>query len=68
LKTYASRAGRYQAQIFLSVIYFTVLGPSALLAVLLGTQLLDLDTRPQSSFWTQRAPAAKTLASMERQF
>jgi len=67
-KAYASRAGRYQAQVLLSVIYYTLLGPSVLIAALLGTRQLDLDTRPRSSYWIQRTPAAKTLAAMERQF
>jgi hypothetical protein len=65
---YAHRAGGYQAQVLLTLVYFLVLGPSALAARLLGTRLLDLDRRPRSSYWIERKTEPVTLPSLERQF
>jgi hypothetical protein len=67
-KAYAERAGGYQAQVLLSLVYFLVLGPSALVARLFGTRLLDLDHRRRSSYWIERQTEPPTLASLERQF
>src|SRR2546423_7513455 len=50
-KAYTHRAGGYQAQVLLSVVYYLVLGPSVLVARLLGTRLLDLDRGQRSSYW-----------------
>jgi hypothetical protein len=67
-KAYSHRASGYQTTLLLSAIYFLVLGPSALVARLFGTKLLDLDSRPRSSDWIERKPAEITLAALERQF
>jgi hypothetical protein len=67
-KAYSHRAGSYQAEVLLSLVYFLVLGPSAIIARLTGTKLLDLSTRPQPSYWKPRPPSEKTLAALERQF
>jgi Saxitoxin biosynthesis operon protein SxtJ len=65
---YAHRAGGYQAQVLLTLVYFLVLGPSALVARLFGNHLLDLDHRPRPSYWIERETEPPTLASLERQF
>lgn len=67
-KDYSHRASGYQGQVLLSLVYFFVLGPSALVGRLFGTSLLDLRVKPRSSYWIERAPAEKTLASLTRQF
>ena len=54
-KAYAGYASRYQSLVLLSAIYYLVLGPSVLLARLVGTRLLDLDRRPRASYWIERA-------------
>lgn len=65
---YAHRAGGYQAQVMLSLVYFLVLGPSALISRLTGNPLLDVDRRRRASYWIKRTSEAPTLASLERQF
>lgn len=68
-KAYSHRAGGYQTIVLLSLVYFLVLGPSALIARLTGTRLLDLDHRaPRDSYWIKRPAGEKTIASLERQF
>jgi hypothetical protein len=65
---YAHRAAGYQAQVLLSLVYFVVLGPSAIVSRLLGNRLLDLDTRPRRSYWVERQQDTSTMAWLERQF
>jgi hypothetical protein len=65
---YAERAGGYQAQVLLSLVYFLVLGPSALVGRLTGARLLDLDRRPRPSYWLERPSPDPSLRAMERQF
>lgn len=65
---YAHRAGGYQAQVLLTLVYYLVLGPSAMAARLGGNTLMDLSTKPRSSYWIERRPSEKTLRAMERQF
>ena len=67
-KAYAERAGGYQAQVLLSLVYFLVLGPSALIGRLAGAKLLDLDRRPRASYWIERPKPDPSLKAMERQF
>jgi hypothetical protein len=67
-KTYSHRASGYQTNLLLSAVYLLVLGPSAIVARLFGSKLLDLDSRPRSSYWIERKPAENTLAALERQF
>ncbi len=67
-KAYAHRAGRYQAQVLLTIVYYVVLGPSAYASRLGGNTLLDLSTAPRPSYWIDRRPAEKSLRAMERQF
>lgn len=67
-KAYTHRAGGYQAQVLLSVVYYLVLGPSVLVARLFGTRLLDLDRGQRSSYWIARKPLDKNLSALERQF
>jgi hypothetical protein len=65
---YAHRAGGYQAQVLLTIVYFVVLGPSAFVSRLTGNRLLDLDVAPRPSYWIQRTREQATLTSLERQF
>ena len=69
-KAYANRAGGYQAQVLLSAVYYLVLGPSALLARLVRTRLLDLDPpdHARGSYWIERPPLRHSLEALERQF
>ena len=64
-KAYSKRAGSYQGTFLLSLVYYLILGPSTLLA---GKKLLDLDATKRPSYWIEREPADKTLASLQRQF
>jgi hypothetical protein len=65
---YAKRAGGYQSQVLLTLVYYLVLGPSALASRLSGNRLLDLDSRPRTSYWIERKSEASTLSALERQF
>ncbi len=67
-QSYAHRAGGYQSQVLLSLVYFLVLGPSAYANRLAGNHLLDLRTDTRTSFWLVRRVTDKSLASMEREF
>jgi hypothetical protein len=67
-RDYARRAGRYQTLVWLNVLYFAILGPSALAARLFGAQLLDLDRRPRPSYWIARPPLDAQPPALERQF
>jgi hypothetical protein len=65
---YARRAGGYQAELLLSVVYFCVLGPSALVARLGGANLVDISAQPRVSYWIERKPMNRTVDEMEREF
>ena len=67
-KAYTHRASAYQSAILLSLIYYLVLGPSAILAQLTGKQLLPQVGRPATSFWMPRLAADKSIASLQRPF
>ncbi len=67
-KAYTARAGAYQGQVLLSLVYFLVLGPSAIVAQVFGARLLDLDTKPRSSYWVDRPRAERSIAALQRQF
>ena len=65
---YAKRAGGYQGQVLLTIVYYVVLGPSAIVSRLTGNRLLDLDARPRGSYWVERKPEPSTLTTLGRQF
>ena len=65
---YAHRAGGYQSTVILNLVYFVLFGPSALTARLTGSPLLDLSTRPATTYWLKREPAQKTITQLSRQF
>jgi hypothetical protein len=67
-KAYSHRAGGYQATALLSLLYYLVLGPSALFARLTRSRLLDLDMRPRATYWIERPKADTSMAAQERQF
>ncbi len=68
-KAYAHRAASYQTRVLLTLVYLLILGPAALLARLFGARLLDLESRPGST-WLVRSDAAdqQTLGGLRRQF
>jgi hypothetical protein len=65
---YSHRAAGYQGELLLSVVYMLVLGPSGLVARLLGQKLMDLSTSRRASYWIARRPAEKSLTALQRQF
>ena len=67
-RAYSHRAGSYQAYALLSLVYYLVLGPSALLARLTRSKLLDLNRRPRPSYWIERPRPDTSIAAQERQF
>jgi hypothetical protein len=67
-KAYAHRAGGYQSRVLLTVVYWVVLGPGALVARLFSARLLDLNPTPGESSWLVREPGGATLDALRRQF
>ena len=67
-QAYAHRAGGYQTRVLLTVVYWVVLGPGALLGRLFSARLLDLSARPGQSSWLAREPADATVDALRRQF
>lgn len=67
-QTFARRAGRYQTEILLNVIYVLVLGPSTLAGRLFGNRLLDLGERPAPSYFVKRPAPDTSLTGQLRQF
>ena len=65
---YLHRAGSYQSQVLLTAVYGVIVGPSVLLARVLGTRLLDLGGRPRDTYWIERPPTARSIEWLERQF
>jgi hypothetical protein len=66
-KAYAHRAGSYQTRVLLTFAYVLVLGPTAVVARMFGTRLLDLDPAAGTT-WLKRDPQQKTLDALRRQF
>jgi hypothetical protein len=65
-KAIAHAIGTVQARIVLSLLYFLVLGPMALVRRLLADPL-DLRPRARPSHWTPRPPADVSLGRARRQ-
>ncbi len=68
-RPYSGRTAEYQSELLLTLVYYVLLGPSALAARLFGARLLDLrgDTKRWSG-WIRREPLPKTISWLERQF
>jgi hypothetical protein len=65
---YVKRASEYQSAVLLNAVYLFVVGPSALVARMFGTQLMDLSRREQASSWLPRRREPLTLDDLKRQF
>ena len=65
---YAARAGRYQSEVLLTLVYYVVFGPSVLAARLTGKRLLPYVEGPASTYWVQRPAADTRLVAHTRQF
>lgn len=57
----AHKIGNFQARVILTVVYFVVLAPFALMARRGSAQ-------PPGSFWRERVETAHSLASARREF
>jgi hypothetical protein len=68
-RAYTRRASDYQAVVLLSLVYYGIFGPSALLVRLLGRPLLPA-ARPTAggTYWRPRPAPDKSLAGLQRQF
>jgi hypothetical protein len=67
-KAYAHRAGGYQTQVMLTIVYLLILGPAVLVQGLFSTRLLDLNPGPGQTSWVVRGPHEATLEASRRQF
>ena len=61
-KAFAHRAARFQSNVILTILYFVVLLPLALVRRLFANPLAP------SPVWRERSPAAHDLMSARRQF
>ena len=66
-KAYAHRAGTYQSQVLLNLVYFVILGPFAGIGRLFGAKLMDLSDGATST-WLERGTGEDTLSALRRQF
>jgi hypothetical protein len=67
-RAYTKRAALYQAEVLLNVVYFLVLGPSALASRLFGSHLLDIGERSATSYFVQRPAPDRSLDGQVRLF
>lgn len=51
-----------------SIVYYVLLGPSALVGRLFGAKLLDAGPRKAASYWIERPGRKVDLAEAEKQF
>ena len=68
LKAFQNRVAIALTVVLLFILYFTVFAVVAILAKLLGKDLLHPDKPEPGTLWLQREPAPDTLESFARQF
>ena len=68
LKAFQNRVAIALTVVLLFILYFTVFAVVAILAKLLGQDLLHPDKPEPGTHWLQRGPAPDTLESFARQF
>lgn len=61
----ARRASSYQFEIAISLVYYLLLGPAAIVGRLTGARTLDAG---RARGWRKREPVATSVADLERQF
>ncbi len=67
-RAYTHRGGAYQTTVLASIVYYVLLGPSALVGRLFGAKLLDAGPRKAASYWLERPERKVNLAEAEKQF
>jgi hypothetical protein len=68
LSAYFKKVGEYQAGSLLTVVYWTVVGPTWIVMRIAGRRLLAPRTSGRSTWWVARNPAPRDLASLSRQY
>lgn len=68
LKTFQRRVASALTVVLLFILYFTVFAIVAILARLLGKDLLHPDKPDPDSYWLSRQPVEHSLESFMRQF
>ena len=68
LKAFQNRIAVALTVVLLFILYFTVVAVVAIVAKLLGKDLLHPDKPEPGTHWLQRGPAPDTLESFARQF
>ncbi len=64
----AKKIGEFQTKVILSILYFLVIGPIALIAYLIRADLLKKQHRKNPSFWKKEQEPVNTLEGCQRQF
>src|SRR5262245_397880 len=67
-KSYTRRAAAYQSIVLLSLIYYLVLGPTAIVVKMLRVELLDLNATSRPSYWRTRPVAPTSIDALRRQY
>jgi hypothetical protein len=65
---FAHGLGRINALILLTLVYFVVIGPAAVVLRLFGKDLLDRKAEKRSSFWYKKDQEQLTLERSKQQF
>ena len=67
-KVIANKIAAFQTKVILSLLYFLVLGPTALIAFLFRSDLLKKRHRKTPSFWIKDKEPLNTIEGCQRQF
>ena len=67
-KAYGERIAHYQSILLLTLVYFVVVGPTAILARLVGKRFLPSTFGTRGSDWIQRQPMRHDLDGMQRPY
>ena len=67
-KVIAPKIAEFQTKVILSLLYFLVVGPTALIAYLFRSDLLKKRHRKAASFWVKSEKSVNTVEGCQRQF
>lgn len=65
---FARMLGKANAIVFLTVVYFLIIGPGAMLLKLLRKDLLDRKAEERESYWYDKIPFDQDLEKSKHQF
>ena len=66
--TFAKALGKINALVLLTLVYFLLIGPAALVLRILGKDLLDCTAGNEPSYWYKRESEELTIERSKQQF